>query len=570
MTLYDRYSKWNGAIIEYVTQGLNTGERVFLSIDNDALELIGDTFDEPCPANGWAQDFIQSVRRQCVRGDRIDVDSLTRSNSGRPIYVAFLAFMVLAAYYMGDEDEDRPIDPTDYFTHFKKLAGLSTQQNRRAGLRPGDDEILWRNWARWLRDLGFLPTARSGEGPYRYVRYPISQTLLRQSDKNRLWRHFTQSNWRKNYDEVLLMQRIRRDAQNLTTHLQALFDPTGDMWLTSYEAISNACYELYEDWRESDGTDERRTTSGPRRRTSLDAKVYRSPEDFLTREVEYRIFPRQARQFPNAELTVDYDGTREVLVQERPGWYVPLQPPLTGPDLSTGLKLRINSTNTAISTLYFPAREFWVLTLDPDSPDSGIYASWDKGIELGAEFILLAHEELQSDMATLRERDLLEWQEMRPVFEDWWEYLYVTVQAESDMWLNLDLANERLALTLQPRTTFNIDLVGGLRVLRGKGWIVGYPPKISLASFKSDADLFLYDENDDEIFSSTVQAGDSDLTELPLTQRGNYRLVVQQQSQYDEKIIRMLCWDEIPSRIVDFDQIAQDYQLAVYGATVKD
>ena len=479
MTLHDRYSKWNDAITEYVTQALNTGERVFLSIDNDALELIGATFDEPRPTHGWAQDFIQSVRRQCVRGDRIDVDSLIRSNSDWPIYVSFLAFMVLAAYYMGDEVEDRPVDPTNYFTHFKELAGLSTQQSRRAGLRPGDDESLWLKWARWLRNLGFLPTARSGEGAYRYVRYPISQTLLRQSDKNRLWRHFTQSNWRKNYDEVLLMQRIRRDAPYLTSHLQALFDPKGDMWLKSYEAISNACYELYEDWRESDGTDERRTTSGPRRRRSLDAKVYRSPEDFLSGEVVYRVFPRQPRQLPNVELVVDYSDTVEILAQDRPGWYSPLQTPLSGPALTEGLKLDIDSPNSAISTLYLPARDFWVLTLDPDAPDSGIYASWDRGVELGAEFILLAREELQSDMTSLKDRELLEWQEMRPVFEDWCEYLYVTILAEPDMWSNLNLANERLALTLQPRATFNIALQGGLRVPRGRGWVVGYPPKIS-------------------------------------------------------------------------------------------
>ena len=57
-------------------------------------------------------------------------------------------------------------------------------------------------------------------------------------------------------------------------------------------------YELYEDWRESDGTDERRTTSGPRRRTSLDAKVYRSPEDFLTGEAAVSHFPSPSQAIP--------------------------------------------------------------------------------------------------------------------------------------------------------------------------------------------------------------------------------------------------------------------------------
>ena len=91
---------------------------------------------------------------------------------------------------------------------------------------------------------------------------------------------------------------------------------------------------------------------------------------------------------PDVELVVDYSDTVELLIQDRPGWYVPLQAPLSGSALTEGLKLDIDSPNSAISTLYLPARDFWVLTLDPNAPDSGIYASWDRGVELGAEFIL--------------------------------------------------------------------------------------------------------------------------------------------------------------------------------------
>ena len=261
MTLHDRYSKWNDAIINYITQELNTGERVFLSIDSDALEIIGATFDEPRPTIGWAEDFIQSVRGQCVLGDRIRLARPWRNDADRPMHVAFLAFMVLTAYRMGSEDEDS----STYFIHFNRLMGLPAQEGRPDGLYYGLDEDLWLNWNLWLFNQGLLPTAHVGAGSQKYIQYPISQALLRESDKNRLWRHFGQSsNWRRNYDEALLMQLIRRDASYLTTHLQTLFDSTGQMWLTAYDAISSACYELYEDWRESDDTDERRTTSGPR------------------------------------------------------------------------------------------------------------------------------------------------------------------------------------------------------------------------------------------------------------------------------------------------------------------
>ena len=565
MTLHDRYSKWNDAIIKYVTQGLNTGERTFLSIDNDALEIIGASFDEPRSTHGWAQDFIQSIRRQCIRGDRIGVDSLIRSNDDWPICVAFLAFMVLAAYHMGDEDEDRPIDPTDYFTHFNRLMNLPAQEGRPSGLFYGSDEYLWLNWNLWLLNQGFLPTAHAGAGALRYLQYPISQALLRESDKNRLWRHFTESsNWRKTYDEALLMQRIRRDATYLTTHLQTLFDSTGQLWSTAYDAISSACYEVYEEWCESGGNDEHRTVSGPRLHKSIKATIYRSPEDFLTGEVEYRIFPRQARHMPNAKLTVAYGDAKEVLIPQRPGWYTPLQPPLTDVDLTNGRRLDISSAGSAISALYLPARDFWVLTPDPDSPGSGIYASWEKGVELGVDFILLAREHLRDDIDSLKDRNLLEWQDINAVFERWYEYRGVTILSEPIAWSSLTLQHDNL-LSLEPRAAISINLIGGLRAPGRLSWFVGYPPRLSLASATNDAHLSIYDENNTLIYTGDVRADDPELTELPSLESGYHKLVVEQAGRAVDKLIRMLSWDDAEALKVDFERIARDHNLAFYG-----
>lgn len=562
------YHDWNNAIINYITRGLGLGARVFLSIDDETLEAIGGGFGIERPNEGWSRDFIRCVRSMCVHNDRVRLSRFTnpsmRDSHDRPRYVAFLAALVLAAHHMGDEHEDSPVDPKDFFTHFNKLLGLSEQRGRPKGLDSSQDEALWLDWSSWLRSQGFLPTARGGDGAYKYVNYPISQALLRQSDKNRLWRHFAAAKWQKNYDEVLLMRRVGRDVQYLTTHLQELLNPKGDMWLWSYDAISSACYEVYEEWRESGGTEIR--LSGLKTRTSLDGRVYRS-EDFFSGTVRYQIFPRQIRQSAVDELYVEHGGETYQLIEDRPGWYMPLWE-LDVDQLENGIKSPIQSLGSDIKNLYLPQRDFWILTLDPDTPESGIYASWDKGVELGTEFILLIKEQLRSDLNTFRQEGLLEWQSVNEVFDGWYEYVGTTILSEPEAWATLNTGNETLRLTLQPRTTFSINLTGGLRAPRGHGWFINHPPQISVAAFLPDVHLSVLDETDELILSTNVEAGK--VVDVTFPRQGSYRIVVDQGGQADEKLIRVLDWTGIEPCLMDFKQVAQDLNREVYGAWVRD
>jgi hypothetical protein len=241
--------------------------------------------------------------------------------------------------------------------------------------------------------------------------------------------------------------------------------------------------------------------------------------------------------------------------------------PLEADDLTQGLKAQINSHNSSLDSLYLPARDFWVLTLDPDTPDSGIYASWDKNVELGTEFILLAKEELRSDINILKDEELLKWQTEENIFGLWYEYRGVTVLSEPEAWSSLSQVNEALRLTLQPRSLFSINLIGGLRAPRGLGWFVGYAPKISLAAFLPDAVLSIYNDNEECIFEKTVDAGQ--LIEGPFSQPGNYRLVVEQSGQFDEKIVRILDWEDIPLRLMEFEELANEFKIQIFGALVR-
>jgi len=564
------FPQWNEAIINFTLSGLSIGSRVFLSIDDASLEIIGLSFSENRPENGWLEDFKRSVRHKCVFGDEINLARFTyplRDSKNCPRYIPFLSAMVLAAHNMGDDSGEKPIDPRAFFTHFNVVMGLPDQQGRTKGLTTGEDGKLWEDWNQWLRTQGFLPTAIPGDpGAYRYTRYPISQTVLRQSDRNSLWRRFTDGSWKKNYDEVLLMQRIRKDAQYFTRHLRDILQPDSDMWLRSYEAISRACYEVYEDWRETDDPASRMGQSTARVRTSLDIRLYRT-EDYFSDTTEYRLFPRQPRQAASSTISVLHQRHNYTLSEDRPGWYMPLWS-IDAEQLTNGLKLPLISPNSQLQHLFFPARDFWVLTLDPQIPESGVYASWDKGVEIGSPFILLAREELRTDLIKLKNEGLLEWESINSIFDGWNEYRGVTVQAEAQAWASITLENDALRLTLQPRTNFSLAFTGGLRAPRGSGWLVGFGPQVSLASFVTEAELSVYAEDEQIVFFDSIEAGKT--IQIPWGSPGNYKVVVTQNGHSDERVVRILNWSELDVRPLDTDQYPSDNTFGIYGAVVKD
>ena len=314
--------------------------------------------------------------------------------------------------------------------------------------------------------------------------------------------------------------------------------------------------------RESEGVDFPSHFHGLRTRTSLEAKIYRY-EDFFTGTIEYKIYPKQTRQSVSTDIQVTYKGNTYSLVEDRPGWYVPLWD-LDEESLINGFKLPVVSKNSAISTMYFPVRDFWVLSLDPDLPESGIFASWDKGIELGIEFILLVRESLKSDLNKLRDEGLLSWKTTNTIFNGWYEYHHVIIQSEPQAWNSIRIENDGLRLTLQPRTSFSLNFVGGLRAPRGNGWLVGHGPQLCLASFMPDAELQIFTESEEEIFSSSIEAGQ--LIQVPWKEEGNYRLIISQGGQSDERIVQITNWVALSPKLMDFSQIAKENNLKIYGA----
>jgi len=530
------YEEWNKAIVEYVLQGQSRGSYIFLSIDDIALETIGLSFEVSAP-NSWAEDFIQAVKDHCIWDEKLHIDHLKKIKNDSPQGVAFLALMVLATYRMGYAEEDAVVDPKAFFPHFNRLIGLNDDGRPLKG-----EEDLWKQWASWLKKKGFLPTAQAGEGSQKYINYPISQSLLRQSDRNKLIRLFSgagnNSKWKKDLDERLLMAYLYRNKSLLTRHLQEILSPDKPFWQRAQDAITQACFEVYEDWRE--GTTHVTTSKTSLVRTTLDARIYRE-YDIYTGEPIYRLFAKQSSRLPEklfANSQVEFDGQNFDLIPER-GWFQAFGE-LKVSHLNRALKLNVK--NSPITTIHLPNRKFWILTLDPELPESGIYANWSKGAELGTPFILLAHQDMGQDIENLKDEGLLKWRDRVSLNEDnqWYEYRDVQVLAEPRVWerLKQGATDDDLRLALRPTSTLGILFVDGIRAPEKEGWLIDYPPRIVINAFDDDIELEITDDTDNIVFQERVEPQKP--IDIHWHETGVYTIKASQGGSTIEKIVRLV------------------------------
>ena len=83
-----------------------------------------------------------------------------------------------------------------------------------------------------------------------------------------------------------------------------------------------------------------------------------------------------------------------------------------------------------------------------------------------------------------------------------------------------------------------------------------------------DAYLSVFDDYDQVVFSTNIETGKP--IDIPFIQSGSYRIVVEQSGQSDEKLIRILNWEDTSPRLMDFGQIAEELGVVVYGALVRE
>lgn len=479
------YAEWNKAIAEYFVKGMPNSSIIYLSVDEGVLMDIGTRFEQS-EANhvDWVEDFTGAVRSECVVGTKISLGRLSDYQSDRlPYCVAFLAAMVLAAHRMvGEDTEDETIAQINYFKRLRQVFGVPAEEGGRPdGLQPaGVEESLWQSWNWWLIQNGLLPSAEQGESTnYAYINYPLSQALLREGDRKSVERLFRECEKSGQLGRVWDRDTVGswiRDQDLSSRHLRELIQESD---FKRYDAITDAIYDVYIsiDW---DQTSPERLTVQRR----LTAGLYRV-EDFITRSVDYRLYPRRPRQLENKRLEVIQNGRTHLLREERPGWFLPLW----CVDPAGGVTYEVRG-HPQIDELILPERKFWILIRDPENEASGVFASWEHP-GLGETFLLLCRKEYADQMEIFKQEALLKWDHDFPINDDWVEYRECMILSPS--WEGIIPQHQDLYDALKPPMSATVSLKGGLRIPNQSAYLEGYAPEMTIIAFDDSVELKLLD-----------------------------------------------------------------------------
>ena len=518
------YKQWNKAISEYFSEGLQVGSIFYLSVDDNALDDIGEVHFAQEADVETVQDFLEAVRRECVRnlGTRISLVGISDMPTGKdaPNCVAFLAAMVLAAHRM---ETDIEVTTANYFTRFREVFDLSTdKEGRPLGLNPaGREEALWWTLNLWIMRNGWIPSARRGRDiSSRFINYPISQALLREGDK----RHIEQK-IRQDAKGVFDRERIgvwfQESAYGLpTAYLRNLANEAKTATRERFDAIIGAVYNAYLeiDWSASlESVYQAKSVRSRRAIHRLTSGLYRD-EDFLFGTVNYYPYPEKPVHLNARELYVYNGEESELLEEERENKFVPLP---WQANLKQGQKYSMKGAS-GIFDLVLPDKDFWILIRDPYDESSGVFASWGHPTT-GEPFLLLCDASVRPQAEFLKEKHLLSWKREYPLPEPYIGFIeYRECEILTENWNEVSYSNSALFKALKPRDSASISLRGGLKAGGNRNaWMVGYLPKLVVSS-ASDPVVRMLDamHTGSPLLNSPVSSGEP--ITLPEVQEGEY------------------------------------------------
>jgi hypothetical protein len=600
------YIDWNQALIDYFTRGVAQGARVYLSVDDDVLERIGRQFRALPNGDSWRNDFCRVVRKELginskTGGNTVNLSSIQNSISKTPNCVAFLGLTVLTAYEMVS-DANSEVNSTNYYIRFRETLDLTTSEsNAPKGmiLQPRIEPVLWTRWNNWLRSQGYLPTANEGNKATRYIGYPISQSVLRKADKAKIYELVQEQGSINQWNIDSLMSYLHINIQVLTPHLRDLLTSVGDD--QRFEVIKKAVQDALDDEKAIQVPLEKRIASNPRftqnisgwqksesdnsdkvQNGHLSAQIYRSEGDyFYSQYPSFYLYPKQRTGIDLIGANIIVDGMSTTLQQsDSEGWYLPIfEYQISSEMLNQGAIYPITrSHSNDISTrLVLDKRDFWTLTPDPDSPDSGIYASFGK-VSLGQTFILLCRRELVGLVERLQSERLLRFNLCAEAFEnnpDWVEFRQCMILSEDWEGVDLGVEGKRLKDALQPAATVEIHLTGGLRVPHLKAWLTEDAPTLTIPSSLVDqAEVLIFIDLSKEgvpisrkIVNTNVPNPNIFKTSGTI-RTGSYGIRVNCGKLSSQKIVNFVNWDDLEIRDPLRKEILKIGDLGINGSQI--
>jgi hypothetical protein len=519
-----QYELWNQAIYEHFINSAPHSGQVFLSVDEEVLDRIGNPFGKN------REDFLQVIQARTIPDMPTEsghpevamhtFHAITTGNT--PDYVGFLAAMVLAANWMEREaiednsgdGEGQVIDDNNYFFRLRQVLGLEEVKGRPPGLRNAEEAPFWEAWNEWLRRQDREPTAEEGESSYRYISYPLSQSMLHEEDKKRLaklfWELVNAKRLSPTFDRDMLLGWMAKSRNQFPIpRLWQLLDR--NLSRSRFEATAESIFELYSaiDWDADCEQCEKAAEQRVARR--ITAGLYRE-EDPIAGEVCYYLYPRQPKDWAREKVEVELrDGQWEPLRSERAEWCCPLPFGPEPPAKDLIRNVRATGSLQHLTQLVFPRRNYWVLVADPLTSGSAAFANWGMPV-LGRSFVVLCRRGLERTMNLLHERNLINWVGDQLRGEEWREYLGCRILTADWPKLNLPDHAADLAENLRPRFKTLVYLDGGLRVPHEReSWLECHPPAVEVLADCGQVRLYCED---------MVRGGrKKDLGEHPVTTR---------------------------------------------------
>lgn len=528
------YEIWNQAIADYFTAGMPKGSSVFLSLDDEALHDIAARFLEDPPATP-VQDFLNAVVRKVCSLDRsrVYLDGLCGETNGLPNGIAFLGALVFAAYDMQEEGE---VNDNNYFVRLRTCLGLVSEQGRPDGLRPpGCEESLWWSWNQYLLRQGFRPTAERGEGCQTYLRYILSQAILRETDKQYLRERYRGVRLPEGMDCDQLGLWLSRQPVNRQHLREGLNHPDFEHVWEFYKAA----YRVYESSNWAAGI----PTNGihqPVTNRNIECGLYRIED--LAGEAQYWLFPKQPGRTANLSLQVlapqEGDGSLRLL---RPGFFMPAWPvsPFDAPVHEWQV-----AGDPVFQKLLFPKRDFWILVNDPENSD-GAWGTWKPYLELGEKFLLLCRPgEFAQEMERFQEAGLLNWSQ-RIDCGGWIEYHHCMVLSYDWGGFIASANCQALADALTPRSMCSIALSGGLQSPNPRAWIEGFPPTVKVYGFDQLFDIKITNSANTEVLNVNIRRQEGFVLPSNLA-AGIYRIEVEWAGRSAaRRLFRIITWEDV-------------------------
>ncbi|MDP9359366.1 MAG: hypothetical protein M3R02_29595 [Chloroflexota bacterium] len=305
-------------------------------------------------------------------------------------------------------------------------------------------------------------------------------------------------------------------------------------------ALADAVYELYAAWKDNPDRNLLRPEAMPSGSTVLGGLIrFEAP---LFGEVSYHLYPRRPLRRRIDGVRVCYNGESRWVGAERPGWFEPVGP-IGENELRVGARWAIEAPEE-LSHLVLPKRDFWILTPDPDHPESGVFASWGHP-PLGTPFVVLCRAHILPQLDHLRDERLIEFADIpEPVLSgrDWHEIRHCMVV--SPAWSGVFIEHRDLLDALRPIVSITIGVAGGLRVPGTQGWIEGHGPVVTVFGFEPTVHVTVVDERDGSSTFATTCGPNTPLA-IPWSVPGEYRIEVGAGETSSERSVKIWSWDEL-------------------------